>query len=371
MMFAAFAEGEDGEADEDDARGSLLPLHLSRNSSQDDDGTHNSSISSLSADVHREIAPPSILPKVLEWKSPEDASLHADGKHDEATEARLGVASSVHAKLFPDDEDMVESPGAGQVSRTRLDFNRMASPNQKHQRDKEEKINFGKEAGKKESQFDLSRPYEQQRSSSFPSTASSGTPLRNVSGFDEGTSGSGMTPSRPGVIDVPQGAHALSPREVEFHFHVDASQCSPIPGIPEEGGGGFERSDSAMDTDKAPPGPSSSSRLFNDRPPRSAPRKRPQRMPMSQAGAKTSNLLQDNDEVSRLSVSNESGDCGSSTSSKMRRLRPMPDMSAFDAGLSNRSPSSSAQRQINGREQWCDGHTSCTTVPTAGLPSHP
>jgi len=332
MNFLTFAD-EGGE--DDGEKGDNV------NSSQEEDGTHNSSLSSLSADAHREVAAPSVQPKALQWKSPEDADMNYRRKNSidsEVAEARLGVASPVHARLFAEDE-MAESPG--QDSKMKLDFKPLASPTKPHGDGKGVKYVFGNE---KDSDIDLSRPYEQRKTSSFPSTASSTTPLRNISTFEDGTIDSGMTPSGPSGINMADSA--LSPeQQVKFHFHVDASQCSPIPGIPEEEDDGVTRSVPAMammDTDAPTLEPSATLRPVKERPPRSAPRKRSQRRSGGSQSSTRKNSTPSKQESSKLSLSNESGDGGSSsTSSNLRRLRPMPDMNAFDAGVSTRSASSS------------------------------
>jgi hypothetical protein len=69
---------------------------------------------------------------------------------------------------------------------------------------------------------------EQKRVSSFASSVSSLT--KNLSGFgDEPT-----TPSRTSGASSEE--QQLTPREVQLHFQLEAANCSPIPGIPEEDG---------------------------------------------------------------------------------------------------------------------------------------
>lgn len=102
-----------------------LPLHLLPN--RDDDGTHNSSISSWSADggQHMAYSVPSVPPTVLEWKSP--------ANEDDMDMEDIGdAAQDVHAKLFmendeygDDDENLSDT-----VGRTRLNFNLVLSPDQ-------------------------------------------------------------------------------------------------------------------------------------------------------------------------------------------------------------------------------------------------
>ena len=333
MAFSAFAVCEEGEVEK----------ASNANSSQEEDVTHNSSLSSLSADAQREVAASSVQPKTLQWKSPEDEEMdyRRNSIDSEVAEQRLGAASPVHARLFADDdEELAASPG--QNSKQKLDFHPTASPFKPHGDRREIKYTFGNE---KDSDIDLSHPYEQRKTNSFPSTASSTTPLRNISTFEDATIDSGMTPSG-GAGGMHMADNTFSPeQQVKFHFHVDATQCSPIPGIPEEEGDVVTRNVplmAMMDTD----GPTStmepniSSRQVKERPPRSMPRKRSQRR---SGGSHSSwkGSTPSKQDSSKLSLSNESGDGGSSsTSSNQRRLRPMPDMNAFDAGIS-RSASSS------------------------------
>jgi len=88
-------------------------------------------------------------------------------------------------------------------------------------------------------QIDLSCPYEQKRISSFASSLSSHT-LKNTSGFDDIQSAStaSLTPLRgSGLGDARmESQRPATPREVQLHLQLDAAQCSPIPGIPEEEG---------------------------------------------------------------------------------------------------------------------------------------
>lgn len=304
------------------------------NSSNEEDGTHNTSLSSLSAEAAQRETAAFAKPKALEWKSPEDATdmvnyRRKNSVDSDAADARLGAAASpVHTgRLFPDD-DFAESPER-QDSKMKVDFPLMST--KPHGEGTGVKYTFGNE---KEHDVDLSRPYEQRKSSSFPSTASSTTPLRNTSTFEDGTIDSGMTPSGPAGMNMAE--HPLSPElQVKFHFHVDATQCSPIPGIPEE--------DAMMDTDGPALDPASTLPTVKERPPLSAPRNRSQRRSGGSSLSSTRKGSTPSKESSKLSVSHESDNGTSSTtsSSKQRRLRPMPDMNAFDAGMSARSASSS------------------------------
>ena len=133
----------------------------------------------------------------------------------------------------------------------------------------------------------LSRPYDQRRINSFPSSISSNTHMNNVSGCDEIG-----TPGRSGERERPQ-----TPREVQLHFPLE-TQCSPIPGIPEE-----HDSDHASDSQAASDA-SSSHRAAQ--------------------AAQGTVLTSD-------SSSKEGSNSSESTAGKMRRLRPMPDISAFES----------------------------------------
>jgi serine/threonine protein kinase len=321
MTFSALAEN-DGKS--------------SNSSSREEDATNNSSLSSLSAEAQQQQQQ---KPCLLPWKSPGgDLNTYRrrlnSNDSDAAQETRFGVAASpVHARLFCDDEAMQD------VS-SKVKFECSNNP-AADIHSKQVRYVFGKESGNDDDDdVDLSHPYEQRKTNSFPSTdASSTTPLRNISTFEDGTIDSGMTPSRHGGMNMPESS--LSPeQQVKFHFHVDASQCSPIPGIPEEEED-VDRVPHAMrmvdDTDGQD---YEMSHKVAERPPRSSPRKRLQRRSGSQSSSRKG--CTPSKESSKLSLSNESGDSGSTTaSSKQRRLRPMPDMNAFDAGVSTRSASSS------------------------------
>lgn len=100
------------------------------NQSRDDDGTHNTSISSLSAEGghhHLPLVPGSHPPALLELNPQHATGAEDMDDHDEAI--------PVHTQLFSDDDnfgysddDSVDSPVRGIVGRTRLDFNMVLSP---------------------------------------------------------------------------------------------------------------------------------------------------------------------------------------------------------------------------------------------------
>jgi serine/threonine protein kinase len=145
--------------------------------------------------------------------------------------------------------------------------------------------------------IDLSLPYEQRRMSSFASSLSSHT-QKNFLLFDDDihtTSNAGLTPSRgSGRVETRIESHRPgTPKEVQLRLHMDAAQCSPIPGIPEENAQGGSSKTSHLN---AMPG-------------------------------------------FRRSTSYESV---SPSNSKKRRPLPMPDMHAFDGGALSYSADESA-----------------------------
>ena len=146
--------------------------------------------------------------------------------------------------------------------------------------------------------MDLGRPYDQRRTNSFPSSLSSTTHPNSISGCEEIETA--FTPSRLAEKECP-----ATPQEVQLHFHLE-TQCSPIPGIPEE------RCDNLADVGLK----SSSEAKFIESP----------------------SMKEDSCNMKPATSCNpglkprEEGSTGSESSNgKMRRLRPMPDMSAFES----------------------------------------
>ena len=98
-----------------------LSAHNEANQSRDDDaGTQNTSISSLSADGRPHQRTNEHPPAILEWKQPE------------------GSEPAVHTRLFLDDDNFgysddetADSQGRDIVGRTRLNFNMILSPSGK------------------------------------------------------------------------------------------------------------------------------------------------------------------------------------------------------------------------------------------------
>ena len=93
------------------------------NQLKDDDGTHNTSISSLSGDGGVQILAATNPPAVLEWKCNPDVASHVE------------TGGPAHARLFRDDDnfgdsddDSSASPVHGIVGRTRLNFNLLLTP---------------------------------------------------------------------------------------------------------------------------------------------------------------------------------------------------------------------------------------------------
>jgi membrane-associated tyrosine/threonine-specific cdc2-inhibitory kinase len=284
------------------------------NQSREDDQTHNTSISSLSVDCghhHLPPAPGSYPPAILELNSQRASEvLYEDS------------ARPVHAKLFSDednfgysDDDSTDSPVCGIVERTRLNFNMVLSPQDEENGKKDTGMwawsdhlyeTFGDFSQLVCSSFvvdgttlmpldlhmELSRPYDQRRINSFASSISSNTHMHNGSGC-EGTGGA-FTPARLGDKERP-----MTPREVQLHFPLD-TECSPIPGIREEP---VHCEVDHHDTD-------SGGSPVGDR------------------------LIPGN---SKFKAKDEESITSDSTNGKSRRLRPMPDMAAFEsAAVSSR-----------------------------------
>jgi serine/threonine protein kinase len=172
------------------------------------------------------------------------------------------------------------------------------------------------DAMEEEEKVDLSRPYEHQRINSFPSSVSSLT--KNLSGCaeDHTASTSGMTPSRGSVQAEPFRGHE-TPHEVQLHFQLDAAQCSPIPGIPEEDGDVSSKSHAH-----------SSGKL--------KPRSHASASSTGSASTKSSRPLPDMSAFVEGTVSSRDRSTDS--------VRPMPDMTAFDGCHSSRDRSTDESR---------------------------
>jgi serine/threonine protein kinase len=201
---------------------------------------------------------------------------------------------------------------------------------------------------------DLSRPYEQRHVHSYPSTMSSHSPLRNLSGYDDsstagwqGQGGGGGGPKNHHQHHQAHLHHPLpaTPDEVQMHFQFgDAVGCSPIPGIPEE------------DELRARPAPRPG-KTVSRLPPKPHPSAAAAFAPKSQGsqlGAPkfphASGAKDGQEEAARLSFSTtESLASTASTGAKLRRLRPMPDMSAFEMESGSKSGAGNSVDDMSGK----------------------
>lgn len=305
------------------------------NQSREEDGTQNTSISSLSTHGEEDPRMPPVHTRLFE---DEDVDLEY--------------------RYSDDDDDCT-----GLVGRTRLNFNLMLSPKMPMQKDespfKEIRETSQKDVFKTPSQEPedataptvLSRPYEQLHVHSFPSTMSSHTPLRSLSGCDDvGTaSTSGLTTSRGDPPLDATATHQLhhsrvpqTPEEVQLHFQFDSVQCSPIPGIPEEEELRCRPAVRAgKNCPRLPPKPhqitgtsataNTSSAEVN--------------LPALKSSMNIGKEVQQDDV--RLSFSQES--ISSSASAKQRRFRPMPDMAAFEMDSCSKNGQDKSTENMSGR----------------------
>ena len=274
------------------------------NQSRDDEGTHNTSISSLSAEgghQHLPLAPGTHPPAILELNKMNE---RASG----------GVEVQGHPQLFDDedfgysDDESADPAVKGLVGRTRLNFNMVLSPDRndedggvraygEYRFAKASKINLkglrshcileGGRLMPSDVNAELSHPYDQRRINSFPSSLSSNTHMNE--------SGGTLTPARNVEKKTP-----ATPREVQLHFPPEA-ECSPIPGMRDD--------DCCQNTSGQ-----SSVLAGNDLLTRT-----------NQPGL--------NDSFSKTG-SKQKEDCSiasDSTNGKSKCLRPMPDMSAFES----------------------------------------
>lgn len=415
-------------------------------SNREDDGTHNSSISSISVEgPSRHLTPgreASLVGRSIPsgWSSPGDVKMRdddVDDSHDSGAGGNdsgdlVGDASSgdqgqqtiafesaktpcFHARLFSDDEQdecgyseqsassPVPNGFGGVIGRTRLNFNSPLSPSrdsggvktcvannqdvellstnvEEVQDEKPSRTHDGREILKQpeaHTSGDLTQPYDQNRTFSFPSASTSTqTPLRNHSGMGvivDDTATAAFTPFRFGAADGSSSTaqrfncSARTPREVQIQFHLDSTQCSPIPGDPDEeipsagvirrranSSSSSEDSGMLLETNRIPSEVENSEKVSSAWQADSIPQ--PSLNPATscnteamRAGSLTPRYSCNNEhliksapnenEGSGLSVSNVSS-MSSSTVSKGRKVRPMPDMSAFDVGSSATSSSS-------------------------------
>jgi serine/threonine protein kinase len=297
------------------------PASCDANQSRDDDGTQNTSISSLSADGHHHMAPvPGALPPTI-------LDLHPP--HNDVDDA--DSVRPIHAKLFAeeedfgysdDDDDSQSSPARDIVGRTRLNFNTVLSPDKVgfNTRDAGTFVveshfslstNSAHHAAFAETTIDLTQTYDQRRINSFPSSLSSSTHLNNISACE--VVGGSLTPTRR-LSD--KFLPTLTPREVQVHFPLE-DECSPIPG--------FKEDPTRCEIHESMPTPSDDSDPL------------PARTHLSmQTVMETGDSSTNMDSVIKEESSTGSG----SVNGKSRGLRPMPDISAFETN----APSSRGER---------------------------
>ncbi len=330
--------------------------HDAVNQSRDDDGTQNTSLSSLSVEGgHHQH-----LPHLPHQHPPHFASAptknlllfpgERDGEKD---------GNELNNNLFgysDDDDEEDNLPSAnfcdsgfdrnpspdqeGGVRRTRLNFNVFLSPtHDKKARSKENEFDGCRRIDLSPN-VDLSRPYNSQnRINSFPSTLSSHTQMNASNNTNEeslivGTSSSSMTPPRT-VVRKGNNNPPNTPQEVHLHFPLE-SECSPILGAPKQDFG-----DSTTLMDRQQNG-NTSSGASSAVPNLLGNRFLPKSSISSPFNSGYQGLKQRSQQKEEASVSSSSE---SSTSTQKRRLRPMPDMSAFEAV---KSSSARVDRSGNG-----------------------
>ncbi len=149
--------------------------------------------------------------------------------------------------------------------------------------------------------MDLTQPYDQRRINSFPSSLSSTTHTNNIS-VCEAVSGS-LTPIRRLSDRYPR---TLTPREVQVHFPIE-DECSPIPGFKEDPNR-CEIHDSMQSTSDRLETLAGQSLLL-----------RQAKIDSSDSYTKTDHIMKEESSTGSDSVNGHS-----------RRLRPLPDMSAFE-----------------------------------------
>lgn len=286
----------------------------------DEAAAQNSSISSMSGEPVSSVPQtvPSFPPPDLEWKSPDIAKngTRIDSKYSEdsdlpdprpavkshALPEGLFLNASNNAYSYSDDD----SPVRVNVPRTRLDFNLVLSPNQDGAAEGRAHPDDLDNTNKA---FDLSKPYAKRRVRSHLSNASTMT-SQQTSATESTATLTTMSPTRPDGVST-MLERPTSPAEAQFRFRLDAAQCSPI----------------------LPPG-----RMINDMDlDHTSPQE--QLSPVAECKTTASTRQSSSEDDSKLSVSQDSSN-SSSSGSKQRSLRPMPDMSAFDTAAPVRSGSS-------------------------------
>ena len=323
--------------------------HDAINQSRDDDGTQNTSLSSLSVEgghhqhlphlphqhpPHFASAPTKnllLFPGEQDGdKDRNNAFGYSDDDEDEGLPSANFGENGLETIASPDQERAVR--------RTRLNFNVFLSPtNNKKTVSKENEF---RRIDLAPNTIDLSRPYiNQNRINSFPSSLSSQTQIMNASNNTNedslivGTSSSSMTPPRT-VLRKGSKNPPNAPQEVHLHFPLE-SECSPILGGPKQ--------DFGPVLDRIPIGnnasSSSATNLLGNL-----------LLPKTTLSSPYSALKHKSQQMEEAS-SSVSSSSESSTSTQKRHLRPMPDMSAFEAV---KTSSARADRTGNDGGTICD-----------------
>jgi membrane-associated tyrosine/threonine-specific cdc2-inhibitory kinase len=285
------------------------PNNPDANQSRDDEGTQNTSLSSLSVEGgHHQH-----LPHLPNQHPPHFASVPMEklllfpGENNNHHNHEL-----INNNLFgysDDEEDEAAAAAAddqiGAVGRTRLNFNVFLSPghDKKSKNHNSKENGFGSRRIDLNENVDLSRPYEQNRINSFPSSISSHTQM-NASAIEDMIS-SNLSPPRT----TEKGDPPDTPREVQVHFPLE-SECSPILGAKDDV--------IATAIDRHHENSSeTSSVLVGDR-----------LMPKTSISSSSHFGFSTKHGSQKGEGSSTSSE--STTTTQRRRLRPMPDMSAFE-----------------------------------------
>eukprot|EP00751_Fragilariopsis_kerguelensis_P027502 CAMPEP_0170881100 /NCGR_PEP_ID=MMETSP0734-20130129/32846_1 /TAXON_ID=186038 /ORGANISM="Fragilariopsis kerguelensis, Strain L26-C5" /LENGTH=1334 /DNA_ID=CAMNT_0011264783 /DNA_START=200 /DNA_END=4207 /DNA_ORIENTATION=- len=289
------------------------------NQSRDDEGTQNTSLSSLSVDGghHQHLPhlpnqhPPHFasvpMEKLLLFPGEEGNDINHNhglinnnlfGYSDDEEDEAVAVGNNHGISTTNESSDQI-----GAVRRTRLNFNVFLSPeNENKNRNRNSNINgLGSKRIYLSENVVLSRPYDQNRTNSFPSSLSSHTQM-NVSNIED----SSHTLSPPRALEKVN--HPETPREVQVHFPLE-SECSPILGAKEDAViTAIDLHENSSET---------SSALVGDR-----------LMPKTSFSSTSHFGFPIKHEAPKGEGSSTSSE--STSTAQKRRLRPMPDMSAFE-----------------------------------------
>ena len=288
------------------------PNNPDANQSRDDEGTQNTSLSSLSVEGgHHQH-----LPHLPNQHPPHFASVPMEKlllfPGEEGNNNNHHNHELINNNLFgysDDEEDEAAAAAAddqiGTVGRTRLNFNVFLSPghDQKSKNHNSKENGFGSRRIDLNENVDLSRPYEQNRINSFPSSISSHTQM-NASAIEDM-----INPNLSPPRTTEKGHPPDTPREVQVHFPLE-SECSPILGAKDDA--------IATAIDRHHENSSeTSSVLVGDR-----------LMPKTSISSSSHFGFSTKHGSQKGEGSSTSSE--STTTTQRRRLRPMPDMSAFE-----------------------------------------